>query len=106
MTDLEITKLCAEAIGLKYTVLPALQGSECFDIESIIFHDGPYPVAYEPLMNDAQCFVLMNKMKLSIDAPSMDGLWHVTDYDNGVFTDNESLNRAICECVAKMQLPK
>lgn len=99
MTDLEITKLCAQAMGYE------LPGNE-WAVNA--------PDFYHPLGDDAQAMALVKKLGLVCD-PQHDGLhnpeypgWEVShislplDY----LAISPSLNRAICECVANMQKAK
>lgn len=77
MTDLELTKLCAEAMD------PWLDKSYC----------------YEPLTNDIQAMALVKTFKLDIEWIGTDtDLWRV-EYAHS----DESLNRAICKCIAVKQ---
>lgn len=79
MTDLELTKLCADAMGLTS------------------WHDKSY--WYEPLTNDSQAMALVKKFKLDIEWMGTDtDLWRV-EYAHS----DESLNRAICKCIAVKQ---
>ena len=105
MTDLEITKLCAEAMGFavikesKSTELPAW----------VTVHDTSKAVAnydYFPLHDDAQAMALVKGLGLDIQRRT-EG-WHVYSRDNSSqsMTYDDDLNRAICECVAKMHLNK
>ena len=97
MTDLEITKLCAVAMGLDTkvaipTIIPlvsGLRGSACY--------------AYCPLHDDAQAMALVKKFYLKL-GPRTDNSWCVRDKSNSgvIQADSYDLNRAICECVAKM----
>ena len=110
MTDLEITKLCAEAMGVEAHLV---ENSGLF-----IFTRGFGSVAlaekYDPLHDDAQAMALVKKLDLNII--KLDDEWwvhespHICDYiataeqhdvtDWGAY--DKDLNRAICECVAKM----
>ena len=88
MTDLEITRLCAEAMGYHYmndTGTPAM----------ILTQEG----LYRPLHDDAQAMALVKKFNLHIG--KWDSGW-ACEYRGQVST-NADLNRAICECVAKLQ---
>lgn len=104
MTDLEITKLCAEAMeisGLQHTT------GDDFLRETYTLH------AYDPLHDDAQAMALVKKMNVHLEPP-----WtgdKVPSWEAYIESDEDSpnwiksdpdLNRAICECVAKMQLEK
>ena len=101
MKDLEITKLCAEAMGYQTfsdqrdRELPK-QGLMCLDTHYFLF---------DPLHDDAQAMALVKKMNLWISNPT-GASWDcfgpsINDYGNG-----PDLNLAICECVAKMQLSR
>ena len=100
MTDLEITRLCAEAIGWKYR-----------EREGAIWIHGIS--RYNPLEDDEQVMALVEKLKLDIE-PQFEnfcGQWQVSTWssDNAGRenkTNSADLNRAICECVAKMQATK
>ena len=92
MTDLEITKLCAEAMGLT----PTDEISEWTE--------------YDPLHDDAQAMALVKRFELDLTFTG-EGFnkWNVqqsTLEAAGVFSYQSDLNRAICECVAKMQKEK
>ena len=86
MNDLEMTKLCAEAMNLDVRV--------CEQFE------------YDPLHDDAQAMALVKKFCLDIECHARNPIWTV------IFDDNEhyskvrecpDLNRAIVECVAKLK---
>ena len=109
MTDLEITRLCAEAMGVKFKILRAISNSECFNEDSLLLTEGhPYPHAYNPLHDDAQAMALVKKMKLDVNVYPLTGGWEVSgNLGNAILPIVDSnLNRAICECVAKMQSSK
>ena len=120
MTDLEITKLCAKAMGLTESIR---QGLEPYfyvneDVSQWVFC-GQDRIStlwksyrYDPLHDDAQAMALVKKFELRIDRNFEDGgeglVWTVTHHlcmkYGGISSfDNRNLNRAICECVAKMQ---
>ena len=87
MTDLEITKLCAEAMG-----------GEGFAYDEF----GP---KYDPLHDDAQAMALVKKFELSVefsDEFHTNSDWAVCR-GTTIQAYSRDLNRAICECVAKMQ---
>lgn len=104
MTDLEMTKLCAEAMGLSWEA----------EQKRIAARDGKWLHGYEtplydPLHDDAQAMALMKKFRLGINA-------HNAEYQvwpqGGIVSNkvagescsfNVELNRAIVECVAKMR---
>lgn len=105
MSDIEVTKLCAEAMGLSYKT-----SDECEDVfpGSIGLYDkgsNMWHSSYNPLWNDAQAFALVKKLRLHI-SETRSGDWHVcrgVDYDE---TNDPDLNRAVCICVARLQSAK
>ena len=98
MTDLEITKLCAEAMGLDWT--EAVQ--HIWDMSPPHKED-----PYDPLHDDAQAMALVKRFGLNIWFNEHSWPWRVVGgaHDEGDVW-NTDLNRAICECVAKMQAAK
>ena len=96
MTDLEITKLCAEAMGVDFSKgYATLMCMECDE----------YGITYAPLHDDAQAMALVKKFKLWIEQWE-DGTCSVFGKRKMMDADSSDLNRAICECVAKMQAAK
>ena len=90
------------------------------DLPHMIVHNGEWRFGfnknalgppYEPLINDAHAMALVKKFHLRIGSTLVAGKdnpqesWFVerTNHDHSVSDD---LNRAICECVAKMQAAK
>jgi len=99
MTDLEMTRLCAEAMQLN--TLPYRVGM------AVRIHGktaGNYP--YTPITNDAQAMALVKASRLEIIWRSMNKQWQVSPVSNFPEVSNADLNRAIVECVAKMQQAK
>jgi len=96
MNDLEITKLCAEAmVGIVTHELPlGHKGAGWIRLDGKIF---------SPLHDDAQAMSLVKRFALAV-MPNYDRAWNVSG--GGVVADNADLNRAICECVANMQQAK
>ena len=96
MNDLEITKACAEAVDMHL---------------SLVHADGL--IKYWPLTDDAQAMALVKKLRLTIEAIEV-GAWRVENEEDMVQHGNDELrtgfgtdlNRAICECVAKMEKTK
>lgn len=99
MTDLEIMKLCAEAMRFTAEV-----GAGRVWIRTS--GDLP-PTMYAPLHDDAQAMALVKRFGLTIirneegaEAWSVGAMGlDVSPHD----VDDDDLNRAIVECVAKMQ---
>lgn len=100
MTDLEITKLCAEAMGYKI-------GPHPFSAYiPVTTHHSPL-TGYMPLTDDAQAMALVKKLGLRLSPWNADASWCVQTSASGIdacFSDD--LNRAICECVARLQKGK
>ena len=93
MKDLEITKLCAEAISLEY--------------------EGEIIFLYDPLRDDAQAMALVKNLYLHVgyQIQSSKGevnncAWVATSRTGVQGFGMNDLNRAICECVAKMHEAK
>ena len=100
MTDLEITKLCAQAMGLSLEN----DADSRMSRDMLMFYEGKTYHVYDPLHDDAQAMALVKKLHMTIvwgDHVENGPTWYVDD--DGV---NADLNRAIVECVAKMQAAK
>lgn len=97
MDDLTITRLCAEAMGCKQSWV---EDSEL----KVIFDGGfaDYSELYNPLHDDAQAMALVKKFGLTI-SKDPDAYWHAMDIDCEIQVPNKDINRAICECIARMQ---
>ncbi len=102
MNDLEITRKCAEAMGLP------IEYDANFTKGMLRLPTGW--IAYDPLHNDEQAMALVKKFGLLVD-PQQDGQnfeidpgWEVSHVSlpDDYLSINTDLNRAICECVAKM----
>jgi len=97
MTDLEMTTLCAKAMGLQTTYCESLP---------LIVNNGMD--AYHPLIDDAQAMALVKKFELD-QRRFIDGnhkAWIVMLSDTVPASSSAyhvDLNRAICKCVANMQ---
>ena len=103
MTDLEINRLCAEAMGIDLEAeadrADARQGKWLHGYEKPL---------YNPLHDDAQAMALVKKMRLDILAPLEKAPRKIWVASYGVLHQTESfdLNQSICECVVKMQQAK
>ena len=116
MTDLELTKLCAKAMGYKMRYVPerAMASNFQYDEWMASYPDKPREpfFDYDPLHDDAQAMALVKKFHLHIGYNDINKSWYVAEtlawwkafLDKSVF--NTDLNRAIVECVAKMQQAK
>ncbi|MGP1677898.1 MAG: hypothetical protein ACTS6J_12160 [Burkholderiales bacterium] len=101
MADLEIMRLCAEAMGVT-----CRQDSDRYgQFIRIVNHAGDLNGgAYDPLHDDAQAMALVKKLRLTIEL-AHEGWW-VCGPEQKHEAQGNNLNRAICECVAKMQQSK
>jgi hypothetical protein len=107
MTDLEMTKLCAEAMGWR----PAGERKD-FDVVKAIpveqFPGAPH-YQYAPLNDDSSAMALVKKFRLGINSWNPEyQVWVqsteiTSDESARTCSFNADLNRAIVECVAKMQ---
>lgn len=96
MTDLEMTKLCAEAMDVAMITGNTIWSSD-----------------YDPLHDDAQAMAMVKKFRLSIIS-GIEGGYKVMQWRGDLIHKNAGyiymtdldLNRAIVECVAKMQTEK
>ena len=105
MTDLEITRLCAEAMG--YSKIIRL-GDAVHDARGFSSTVRTRPEPYLPLTNDAQAMMLVKKFQMRLQEPEgeTDKRWRVTIWDPKHVSKDADLNHAICECVAKMEQAK
>ena len=105
MTDLEMTRLCAEAMNYETFVADGWLRSRKIKgklirkgLEYLFEHNG---AVYDPLHDDEQAMALLKKFRPSIE-PLEDGSWFA-DMFGGEYAEATDLNRAIVECAAKMQ---
>jgi hypothetical protein len=104
MNELEMTKLCAEAMGL-------YAGP---DAEEFIFPRWRRITEYDPLHDDAQAMALLRAFSLALwgsDQSMGEWKWHAEvqhwgDDELPPIGHGVNPNRAIVECVAKMQKAK
>jgi hypothetical protein len=101
MTDLEMTRLCAEALGL--TV-----GKRCHAARPELGVWTEEHGSYFPIHSDVQSMALIKKFKLALlfDEQGHPPYWRVSDCFDTVEVKGQDLNRVIVECVAKMQAAK
>ena len=112
MSDIEITRLCAKAMGYHSILSSSYPPLVWFDTDS------QAGFRYDPLHDDAQAMALVKKFSLQIhhhgfagsraSLVTVSGKWlpygpefrSVGKDDDGMNAEN----KAICECVAKMQI--
>ena len=106
LSDLEMTKLCAEAMGYENRSDTHARGPSN---SSILAFDGGHFV-YDPCHNRAQAIELVEKLRLNLNATTVPGgNWIVTTSGSlsARFEQvSRDLLRAICLCVARMQQAK
>ena len=95
MTDLEITRLCAQASDIMLSDFMRAGKYTMFK---------PGNPAYDPLHDDAQAMRLVKKLLLDIHCRLDRNGWYVGDLKDMV--PHSDLNHAICLLVAKMQMAK
>ena len=101
MTDLEKTRLCAEAMGIPVELNSLKTGFWMPAFPNAVAHVKDY----DPLHDKAQAFELAERLRIGISPPSVDGgLWGANGDYGGCIGD--TLARAIVECAAKMQAAK
>lgn len=107
MTDLEITRLCAEAM-FNPIDKPIESRGQLFICYHPLYEVLPLYHPYDPLHDDAQAMALVKTFGIGITCVSLGGKlgdeWKV--YLGSFRAKDSNLNRAICECVAKMQKTK
>lgn len=104
MTNLELTKLCADAMGLHRATW---SDPNIFHVEEVVSSNERCENTYDPLTDDAQVMALVKKFELETRYNKMASTWVATpSYEPEPWCPDENLNRAICECVAKMQLSR
>jgi hypothetical protein len=94
VTDVEMMRLCAAAVGI---TLGESNGQ--------LYDKGTF-APWNPVTNDTQAMLLIRKFRLEVSGANTE--WCVCkaigDYESAhAATHNINLNRAICECVARMQ---
>ena len=135
MDALEMTRLCAEVMGWKFfhskhghweitdpngnrhTVGFSSHKYDPYSGEKLpelTAGDALLEAGYDPLHNDAQCFALVKKFQLQLSAYNVanelvwEASFRLSPLSNYVWhhTEHPDLNRAVVECVAKMQQEK
>jgi len=104
MTDLEMTKRCAEKMGMKpdglATKSVAYKVSHC---SILAINDRSGHTVYDPLHDDAQAMALVKRFNICIDQGRHDHCGASIRIMNTIYSaTSPDLNRAIVECVAKM----
>ena len=118
MTDLEATRLCAEAMGLEglhpiEKVCPILKdGTVRSALVTKDWGDDDEAGYYDPLHDDAQAMALVKRFKLDCRNATYDADWASTEFEwevehndgkQATFRRDKDLNRAIVMCVAAIR---
>jgi len=96
VTDIEMTKACAEAMGLN--VIGEAHNGHAYWVEDDEVHD---QCIYSPLTKDYQAMALVKRFRLDIHSRSDLNGWYAGN--NAGMVPHVDLNHAIVEYVAKMQ---
>ena len=114
MTDSEITKRCADMMGIRGHAVS--DGQEMWSPvgydkikDAIVTHNGEWRL-WNPLHDGAQAMALVESFHIDISSfLGKDGwrVWQCRHDKDVAWTDPyHNVNRAICECVAEMQKEK
>lgn len=106
MTDLLVTCLCAEAMGWKVRQDNSGRWRAYeLDNKTVVYGIGDNWIAsvWNPLQNDAQAMSLIKRLGLHIIREGAWRTWHVCESPEGAQARHAELNRAVCECAAKIQ---
>jgi hypothetical protein len=111
MTDLEIRRACAEMMETP----PNVPGASSIWAVTITWANGKNVVShwvrgdYDPLTNDAQAMALAKRLRINQNWLGFPAEWRASRPAGGcppIECQNADLNRAICECAAKMRAEK
>ena len=100
LSDLEMTKLCAEALGMPY-----ITPSDDYDGRAGIMicdEHGNARYTFHPLRDEGNAMRLVKQLGISINYLRGSQCW-IAIRAHGYYEENYDLNRAIVECVARMQ---
>ena len=106
MTDLEMTKLCARAVGLEVMIATSHAPGGRRYVQLGNAGDGPSGDVYNPLEDDAQAMALVRRFRVDINSLD-DANWYARiPSQQHEYCHAADLNRAIVTCVANMQAVK
>lgn len=111
LTDLEVTKLCAGAMGLREISRAIKPGPPAHPESAVRVSPGKKAdFWYDPLHDDAQAMGLLKKFCLHLDVGGAHCRVQKVDQDGVVHSSGwhawPDLNRAVCTCIALMQKAK
>ena len=101
-TDTEIIIACAKAMGYSSGEGHGRAPRCPYPVGIRVSEGKKAPHWYSPLHDDGQAMVLVKRFRISIGGLSQ--CWKVFSMTPVVDADGIDLNRAICECVAKLQM--
>jgi hypothetical protein len=108
VTDLEMMKLCAEAMG--FNAVHTYRNLDNGLDDGLVCDGGPSPggpFLYRPLRDDGQAMALVKKLRLEIIRSRHEDCWlAIPESEIFLHARSADLNHAIVECVAKMQASK
>lgn len=97
MSELDLIERCAKAMGFR-THRVSDKVFYCPDEQTSI----PKGI-WNPLKDDFQAMAMVKKLGINFTAPTSDDKqWYAWTYRQGEIAEHASLNRALCECVAKL----
>ena len=119
LTDIEVTRLCAAAVGLGHLRTDYESGDFMNDDSNVLLCPvcQEYAISYDPLHDDAQAMALVKKLGLmiskspgiTINDPWIVAVMHDRTLSPGqliMSVVNNDLLRAICLCAAQVQQAK
>lgn len=102
MTDLELTRLCAEAMFPNAPIHILTDDG----LSSVVVSSLDWGGLYDPLHDDAQAMALLKRFHLMVDTRELNPEWNVWSVDENGQSVGSDLNRCIVECVAEMRTAK
>lgn len=102
MSDIELVKACALAMGYHVRVEPSPFSAE--DVLRVKV-DGEWTYLYRPLTDDAQAMALVKRFGINLMTWTGGDGWIAQIFARAT-GENADLNRAICLCIANMKARK
>ena len=107
LSDVEITRRCAAAMGYKIIGNAKLRlTAEELDLVHVDLWGVGLPHVFDPLHDDKQAMGLVKKLNLGILEADSNGWWEVSRRTDCNSFGHKDLNRAICGYVANMEQAK
>ena len=104
LSDLEVTRACAEAMGFELNDPGLPMHFRGVDWQDFRGNKHPTWIRYNPLRDDSQAMALVKRFQPGIQPPDLmkNQLKWTVCLSAGNWIEHSDLNRAICLCVAKM----